>query len=252
MSKETDKQSQFQSLSNAVFNNDADTIRAILNKDRSVLDLDTSGFTRLMDAAYTGKLQALQALMEYNPDTTTQDCTRGAKGENVLHYAGRGGQAKSIAAILKKDKRALNQVDDRGWSPIMEATLQNEREAVQEFLKYEPDLDIKTKSSGGTVFTIAETRGDTHAPILAMLHAAKARQEEKKSGNDVIAQVASLEEGKDQKPSSDLPLPPPASAPNIESKEVSASQPPVPPQTQIAQVSSDTTMQPAQKSTERA
>ncbi len=179
-----ERKKQWDTLYNAILGDDDNTIRTILSQDRDLLTFNSYRFPPLMYAVDASRKKAFAALLEFNPDTTQIDLDNTSKAENVLHVSARQNKTAMLIAILNQDKRALNQVDSHGYSPLMEAAHWGNVESAALLIEAGADLTIRDHRHQRTALMIAE-RNNRPEIVELLTHARTYPAAQQRTSNSV-------------------------------------------------------------------
>ena len=122
------------------------------------------GYTPLMIAAFTDKLQAVKYLLKQGTDPSLQD----NRGWNVLHVASQGGNLEVIELMLSH----VPSIDSRtkeGFTPLMIAAFTDKLQAVKYLLKQDADPSLQD-NRGWNVLHFASQGGNLEVIELMLSH----------------------------------------------------------------------------------
>ena len=131
-------------LINAALAGDYDAVKFLLGQGLQVNGRDARGYTALHAAAYTGRLDIVQLLVENGADINDQNNDTRL---SVLHAAAQTNNLAEAAYLLANGAR-LDVADDGGFTPIMRATLKSYPEMVRLLRSY----GGKCEDKAGTEF----------------------------------------------------------------------------------------------------
>jgi ankyrin repeat protein len=142
-------------IPNAVFEgvqaDDGELIKSALDKDIWLLNsVGVGGQTPLLHAVLTGKMKAVQTLLDLGADTQAVE----KDGYNLLHAAGFQGRAEILALLLNSDKVHLNPLVKHadGYYPMHRACWgpqPRHTETVKVFLEH--GVDPKLAAENGQI-----------------------------------------------------------------------------------------------------
>ncbi|EKV57225.1 ankyrin repeat-containing protein [Brachyspira hampsonii 30446] len=142
-------------LHRAVYNKDLNTVNVLL-KDKNIdinskLDMKVSidgwylgGATPLILASYIGDTNIVSALLENNADIKARD---NVDGSMAIHMASANGNNDVIMMLLAKDSSTINDVDNRGNTPLHWAAMKDKPETIK--LLMDNGADIEAKDADG-------------------------------------------------------------------------------------------------------
>ena len=134
----------------------------MLSHVTSIDSITKDGFTPLMIAAVTDKLQAVKCLLKQGADPSLQN----NKGCNVLHYASQGGNPEVIELMLSHVP-SINSITNEGGTPLMIAAAYDKLQAVKYLLKQGVDPSLQD-NNGWNLLHFA-SRGGNPEVIELML-----------------------------------------------------------------------------------
>ncbi|XP_046582780.1 CARD- and ANK-domain containing inflammasome adapter protein-like [Haliotis rubra] len=140
-----------------------DEVRRVL--DQTTDDIDGIGdgrMTPVMDAAVYGHSDIVALLVEKRADLLLRDLD----GKNVLHYACRGGDVRTVQFLLSQDGVQVNSEDVGNTTPVMDAARYGHRDIVELLAKKGADLSLRD-SDGNNVLHHACQEG--HARTVRFL-----------------------------------------------------------------------------------
>jgi ankyrin repeat protein len=106
----------------------------------------------IFNAAYTGDMEALQEILNTNPNALTD---RDSKGYQAIHYAARNGQGDVIKFLVSQGVPIDTESDDKHRAVHLAAAFG--KVALLELLKtLGADLDAKTKIGSQAIHFAAE------------------------------------------------------------------------------------------------
>jgi Ankyrin repeats (3 copies)/Ankyrin repeats (many copies) len=137
-------------------------------------DLDVQGWNGknpLHGAAYSGNLEVVRILIEYDPAYIN---ARDDDGETPLHWASRGHNFKdsSVVRLLLEHGADVNAQGLNGWTPLHLASFKGALEVVRPLLEH--GADVEAKDNGGeTALQVAASSGRDEVVKLLREHGAK-------------------------------------------------------------------------------
>jgi hypothetical protein len=141
-------------LSEAVGDNDLDTVEALLAQGAQVNAIDDSGFAALHWAAMGGKLEIAQCLVEHGADVNVRSRT----GCTPLHPAARTGELDMIQYLLASGAEVDARIDDRGSAegntPLHSAAIRGQLAAAKLLLEHGADVNAQN-AAGETPVQLA-------------------------------------------------------------------------------------------------
>jgi hypothetical protein len=137
-------------------------------------DLDVRGeYGRnpLHGAAYSGNLEVVRILIEYNPAYIN---ARDEGGSTPLIWASPSDNHKdgSVHQLLLEHGADINTQDQDGWTPLYYALLYGALEVVRVLLEHGADVEVKY-NDGETALQVAAERGHDEVVELLRKHGAK-------------------------------------------------------------------------------
>jgi ankyrin repeat protein len=137
-------------------------------------DLDVRGIVGrnpLHGAAYSGNLEVVRILIEYNPAYIN---ARDEDGQTPLDWASRGHNFKdgSVVRLLLEHGAVINVQDQSGWTPLHTALYYGALEVVPLLLEHGADVEAKT-NNGKTALQVAADRGYDEVVKFLREHGAK-------------------------------------------------------------------------------
>ncbi|KLI46273.1 ankyrin [Brachyspira hyodysenteriae] len=142
-------------LHRAIYNKDLNTVNVLLENENidvnSKLDMKVSidgwylgGATPLILASYIGDTNIVSVLLENNADIKAKD---DVDGSMAIHMASANGNNDVVIMLLDKDPTTINDVDNRGNTPLHWAAMKDKPETVK--LLMENGADIESKDADG-------------------------------------------------------------------------------------------------------
>ncbi|XP_067653771.1 inversin-like [Haliotis asinina] len=135
---------------------DLETVKLILSMN--VVDINSRGrysMTPVMRAAWSGRRDVVEFLVDRGADVSLVD--RG--GDNVLHFACRGGDLETVKLILSMNVVDINSRGGYSWTPVMEAAWRGYRDVVEFLVGRGADVSLVDKW-GDNVLHLACISGD--------------------------------------------------------------------------------------------
>jgi ankyrin repeat protein len=131
-------------------------------------DLDVRGrwgTNPLHHAAYSGNLEVVRILIEYDPAYIN---ARDVTGGTPLDWASRGHNFKdgSVLRLLLEHVAVINVQSQSGWTPLHTASLFGALEVVRLLLEHGADVEAKT-NNGETALQVAAENG--HDEVVKLL-----------------------------------------------------------------------------------
>ncbi|XP_067653191.1 ankyrin-1-like [Haliotis asinina] len=108
------------------------------------------GMTPVLIAAFHGKKEAFDILVKRGADLSVTD----VGGDNILHVASRGGNAKIVNYILMQNIVHINSKGDGGMTPVLIAAFHGKKEAFDILVKRGADLSV-TDEDGDNILHCA-------------------------------------------------------------------------------------------------
>lgn len=141
----------YTSLHRAIVNNDLNTVTELLkNKNidiNSKLGIEVSidgwylgGATPLILASYLGYTDIVNALIEKGVDVKAKDDVDGCM---AIHLAAANGKNEVIDILLDKDASNINDVDNRGNTPLHWASMKDRADTVSLLIENGADIEAK-------------------------------------------------------------------------------------------------------------
>lgn len=130
----------------AVWRNDMETVRELLDHGFAVNTKDGSGRTPLMTAAGLGRTEIVRCLLENGADVHILDSVLGA---SALHFAAQGGSVETAKLLLKYGAHLNLQVPANGLTPLMTAVWHRNKEMVA-FLLSQERINLNLRSTFGS------------------------------------------------------------------------------------------------------
>ena len=115
-----------------------EVIELMLSHVPSIDSRTNEGYTPLMIAAFTDKLQAVKYLLKQGADPSLQ----GNRGWNALHCASQGGNPEVIELMLSHVP-CIDSRTKEGYTPLMKAALTDKLQAVKYLLKQGADPSLQ-------------------------------------------------------------------------------------------------------------
>jgi len=115
-------------------------------------------FLAAFQALQARDVAAVKALLERNPQLTKE---RGTNGNTLLNLAvsltAKADRSVGMAMIqpLLDAGADVNDVNDRGWTPLHQAAYSNQRDAAELLIRSGADLDADAHGAGGTPLIVA-------------------------------------------------------------------------------------------------
>ncbi|MEI0843944.1 ankyrin repeat domain-containing protein [Brachyspira pilosicoli] len=141
----------YTSLHRAIVNNDLNTVTELLkNKNidiNSKLGIEVSidgwylgGATPLILASYLGYTDIVNALIEKGVDVKAKDDVDGCM---AIHLAAANGKNEVIDILLDKDASNINDVDNKGNTPLHWASMKDRADTVELLIENGADIEAK-------------------------------------------------------------------------------------------------------------
>ncbi|WP_295159424.1 ankyrin repeat domain-containing protein [uncultured Brachyspira sp.] len=142
-------------LHRAVYNRDLNTVNTLLKNTNinidSKLDMKVSidgwylgGASSLILASYIGDLEIAEVLLNNNADIKAKD---NVDGSMAVHMASANGNNDIVKLLLLKDPSVINDVDNRGNTPLHWAAMKDKPDTIK--LLMENGADIEAKDEDG-------------------------------------------------------------------------------------------------------
>ena len=141
-----------------------EVIELMLSHVTSIDSITKDGFTLLMIAAVTDKLQAVKCLLKQGADPSLQD----NNGWNLLHFASRGGNPEVIELMLSLVP-SIDSVTNEGVTPLMIAAAHDKLQAAKYLLKHGADPSLQS-NKGCNVLHFASQGGNPEVIELILGH----------------------------------------------------------------------------------
>lgn len=141
----------YTSLHRAIVNNDLNTVMELLKNENidvnSKLGIEVSidgwylgGATPLILASYLGYTDIVNALIEKGVDVKAKDDVDGCM---AIHLAAANGKNEVIDILLDKDASNINDVDNRGNTPLHWASMKDRADTVSLLIENGADIEAK-------------------------------------------------------------------------------------------------------------
>ncbi|XP_003384716.1 PREDICTED: ankyrin-1-like [Amphimedon queenslandica] len=138
-------------LHKAAWDGNNDIVKALLEKDVSIIDeKEKGGWAAINNAVMRGHHKVVETLIEYGADFGVND-----EGEwSLLHIAARRGRAE-VAEVLIDHKLDVNIKDKSGWRAFDVALTQAHPKVVETMLKHGASVNIRDSDEGKIALHIA-------------------------------------------------------------------------------------------------
>lgn len=141
----------YTSLHRAIVNNDLNTVMELLKNENidvnSKLGIEVSidgwylgGATPLILASYLGYTDIVNALIEKGVDVKAKDDVDGCM---AIHLAAANGKNEVIDILLDKDASNINDVDNKGNTPLHWASMKDRADTVELLIENGADIEAK-------------------------------------------------------------------------------------------------------------
>ena len=128
-----------ESLLEAIETGDRATTALFLEANANTDIRDNRGWTPLMTAAFHGRDEIVELLIQYGADVNALDLG----GNNALHWAAFGGHT-GCAKHLIRHQILVDQQNSFGWTPLIQAALRNHADVVKLLIDSGANPDIGT------------------------------------------------------------------------------------------------------------
>ncbi|MBU8851466.1 MULTISPECIES: ankyrin repeat domain-containing protein [Priestia] len=139
-------------ITNAAVNGESEEIKALLNKEPSLLNaFNSDGWTPLHLACYFGQMDSAELLLSLGADIHIQ-----AKNSNEnmpLHAAVANKQIQAVDLLLTKGAD-VNAKQSGGWTSLHEASLLGDETMIKLLIEKGADIEIQ-KDDGKTPLEVA-------------------------------------------------------------------------------------------------
>lgn len=128
-----------ESLFEAVEAGNRSAVALFMDAKTSTEIRDNRGWTPLMTAAFHGRDEIIELLIQYDADVNALD----DGGNNALHWAAFGGHT-ACAKRLIRHQIQIDQQNSFGWTPLTQAALRNHPDIVKLLIDSGANLNIST------------------------------------------------------------------------------------------------------------
>lgn len=127
---------------------------------KSTQDIFKSAIQHCMKGAVDLLQQDLLKMQNDNPESSMKDLLIGfqSEGKTLLHVAASSGHPSILECVLEKgeirskdDRQWINIQDDRGFTPLMNATISESLESMQRLLDLGADVDSRNKEGASAL-----------------------------------------------------------------------------------------------------
>jgi len=150
-----------QALMQSAFNGKLDAVQALVSGGLSVDTTDSEKHTPLMWAAFNGHTPVVRFLLEQGAALDAKD----ESGRTALLYASSGPYAETVELLLKKGAEVNVQGTLEGFTALMTAAAEGQEKVVRVLLSHGADPSLKDKD-GDTAESFALQKGH---PVVAEL-----------------------------------------------------------------------------------
>lgn len=145
-----------------LFKSDPEVVEMAIQLGADVSHFDENGFTPLMVASVTERLEVVKELLKHSPNINAR-CTR--LSSSALMYASMNGCLKVVTELLKHSPD-INIQNKHGHTAVLQASMYGHTEVVIELLKHSPNIDFPDMF-GHTALSYASSQG--HSQIVKQL-----------------------------------------------------------------------------------
>lgn len=143
----------------AIESGDLDAIKALVaagNKADTIIDYGEHKITPLMKAAWDGRLEIAQFLLDSGADVNAVDDS----GESPLYSAIKRGRLEITQLLIDRGAK-VNLKDTRQFTPLTVASAAGEQEIIKALVKAGADLKAETYGLTSLMFAVASRKPDT-------------------------------------------------------------------------------------------
>ncbi|XP_067678535.1 ankyrin repeat domain-containing protein 50-like [Haliotis asinina] len=130
-----------------------ETVKYILSQNMS--DINSRGFQKmspLMRAALMGHREVMKLLASKGADVLQLDLG----GDNILHYACRGGHIETVEYILSQNMLDINSRGCRKMTPVMSAGQEGHKEVVELLVENNADLSLVNNGNNNILHLVCQ------------------------------------------------------------------------------------------------
>lgn len=128
-----------------------------------------TGASPLAVAAEHGFLEIINKLLRKDADVNAKNMD----GDTVLHLAVKSKVTKAVEILLQQENILIDEPNNLGNTPLMEACLKESYNEIEVLLKYGASIDYENPNNGQTALGIAEKKGDLKVFDLLMTYEKK-------------------------------------------------------------------------------
>jgi len=151
-----------QALMQSAFTGKLDAVQALVSGGLSVDTKDSEKHTPLMWAAFNGHTPVVSYLLERGAKVDAKD----ESGRTALMYASSGPYAETVELLLKKGAEVNVQGTLEGFTALMTAASEGQEKVVRLLLSHGADPTLKDKD-GDTAESFAQQKG--HSAVAELL-----------------------------------------------------------------------------------